>query len=279
MWDATISFRPLCEETRALTILSAAGRAAFANRWNAPIENTISEEDLEFLRVRMANIIEANPFYAAPEDETIQEIWCASDASNEGHGHVVWKDKVVDTSRSALARIDFPTELKRSHIFIKEMFGAARCLEDALSGITKARVWLAVDNTAVYWSIINGYSHNHHANALIQRIYSLLHRTSSILCMAAVPSACNAADCPSRNKPFDFIVEKECLNIIQDFRLGKGRGAMQNSFGPAQADGLRHEEPPDDDVFQPDILGELYNDDEREFHSVEGGGLAPWNRV
>jgi hypothetical protein len=256
LWDAVISLRPLCDESKPLELLSKAGKAVQKCNWDATLAGVVSEEEVEYLRSRLDIIVNASTYHTVRLQTGASVINCASDACTEGFGYVVWDGTTVDTNISQLRQIKFPERLSTAHIFLKEMYAAMQCIEAIARSHHGVRIRLAEDNTAVLWSLRNGYSHNRHANIMIQRIHRTLEQSNCTLDVFPVPSACNAADAPSRNKPYDETADAACRKVLDDFAKSLGRIAVSDKNGPAFNGRLRHEEP-DDNVWQNEDLADV----------------------
>ena len=261
LWDAVISLRPLCDETRALSTLSMAGKAVRNADWDAPISTSgISSDDIEFLRSRIDQIVSNNIFHTITKVPGSAVIECASDACGcgidkkgdvvqaAGYGYVIWKEGAVDIAASQLQQELFPEKLSQAHIYILEMYAALQCIKRAASLNPNGTIRLAEDNTAVLSSLRNGFSHNHVANEMIQRVYRCLEQSGCRLEVIPVPSAANAADAPSRGAPYSWEVDELCRATIATYISGMGRVGEGTKMAPDFSGGLRHEEP-DDNVW------------------------------
>lgn len=275
LWDAVISCRPLCNESRSLRILSAAGKAVSKNNWDEPITSSdITSDDVEYLRMRMDVIVNINPYHTMKKFIGNETIECASDAcgtgttsngniaKSAGYGYVVWADGVVDVLRSCLSQQSFPEPLSGAHIYILEMYAALMCVSKVATNYPGCTIRLAEDNTAVLGSLKNGYAHNHVANEMIQRIFLLLETRRCRLEMIPVPSKSNAADAPSRGLPYNLFVDQDCRRIMAMYtRLG--RVEKLERLGPEFTGNLRHDEPPDNVWTTESLnLASLFDDNE-----------------
>ena len=245
LWDATIALRPLCEESRALELMSKVGKTIRNNKWDEPLENCITQEDVKFLRDRIHDISHNNVFRTIDLHTPPTVVLCASDASNEGYGFVVWKGGVVEKTHSALSQMQFPKNLESAHIYIKEMYAAMQCIERTTLAFPHSTVRLAEDNSAVVWALRNGYSHNKISNEYIQRIHRCLSHTGCKLQVVPVPSKCNAADAPSRGWAYNVDVDAACREILEAFDAGLGKVKQTRAPAPFFTGGIRHEEPAD----------------------------------
>ena len=245
LWDATISLRSLCFEERTLSIMSRAGRAVVKNRWDDVISDVINSEEIEYLRSRIHAIVNSNifrTFQAAPSTATVL---CASDACDFGYGYVTWEDDIIQASLSELTQQAFPAKLCDHHIFLKEMWAALQCIERITETRTKSHIVIAEDNTAVAWALRNRFSHNKHANEMIQRVEKALDAAECTLQVVSVPSALNAADAPSRGWKYDNKIDIDCRAAINQAMRGIGKVAASADLKPPMTGRLRHEEPPE----------------------------------
>lgn len=245
LWDATISLRPLCEEAKALEFLSKVGKTIRNNKWDEPLKNCLLPEEIVYLRDRLHDIINNNVFRSIDPRMPDETILCASDASDNGYGFVIWQNDIVDKATSALTQISFPSNLSKSHIYIKEMYAAMQCIEKVANAHPNSIVRLAEDNTAVVWALRNGYSHNKISNEYILRIVACLRNKNCKLQIVPIPSKCNAADAPSRGWPYNNVADADCRRILHAFADGRGNVEQSAAMPPAFTGSIRHDEPDD----------------------------------
>jgi len=226
LWDATITGRPLCEETSCINVLRKAGaiaRRAGRGGWDqAAAPGTWSNEELSIIKSRIAQIAEQNVWrtYSPPAQEC--EIHAASDASGEiGLGGILY---LPDGAVEVVLRdrwIKYP-RLMKAHIFLKEYYAALTVLRILCTRFSKAHIYLAIDNTAVVYSLRCLYSSNAEACAFARRIHKLLSKAENTLSVVSVRSEDNGADEPSRDRDLKSEVCARCLRNIVDYIEGKG---------------------------------------------------------
>ena len=240
IWDATISGRPLYQEATAINLLREVARsvrsaqaAGLAKVWDRDMPEVWEHHSaaLHHLQDRVRSIITSNEWRELPErPSTTHTILAASDASGgsthgeeasiePGWGFLLLNEELPDEVCAGT----FPPELVQSHIYLKEMWSAVRCVEHICSRAPRARIVLGIDNTAVVGALRGRYSSNQHANEMIQRLDRVLAASSSVLEVVPLRSEDNPADGPSRKKPVVPRVRNACLHIFQKFMEGKIR--------------------------------------------------------
>lgn len=178
----------------------------------------------------------------------------ATDASNEG-----WGVEIITLNGSSIWSSGYqpwpecrpktgqPFEPCRAdHIFLKEMFAAAKGLEICDQKIGCKGIHLVIDNTAVAGAVRRGYSTNTLGNEMLERISRCSHRKRLV---HSVTSEDNAADSASRNLPLDAKrVERTTLNVKEALKGNLIGVAKRHPNLNRDDSGIRHTEGLEDDI-------------------------------
>lgn len=251
LWDVTVNVDHFYKESATIDILRKAGAEARSVGWDVVTKLTWTANEINLLNARVTTIVENNQWRIFHRTETTHTIHAASDASgNIGFGGIRWDPSGgnVETIVSGTWKENCP-ELAEAHIFLKEYLAAALTIEKITRLSQKARILLAVDNTALVHSLRARYSSNAHANEFIKRIVGALETSNCDLEIVAVASADNAADAASRNEPFSEKVFSRCHGQIVNHEIGRGLSGCQMNAAPTVCGSRRHEEPLTDDML------------------------------
>ena len=174
---------------RVAVTLVGAGR--FDPRWESKLK--LTEEEMTDLK-KMVDVVLTFPTGKFERNES-PEVFVFTDASNLGLGVVIiHKGKVIIKAREWS-----PSESLLS-INSKEVIAANWGVSIARKMFTNTPIMLAVDNTAAFFDIINGYSKEPEANKCVLEV-----RSGGNLGLIWVPTELMPADGPSRLKMDDTI--------------------------------------------------------------------------
>ena len=121
--------------------------------------------------------------------ELSQEIhFIATDASDTGYGYVELKTNNTPVGGQ------WDTTDKNLPIAYRELLAAQR----GIKIYSNAHVVLFIDNTTIYFSIKNGYSHSRQLNDILRGFFTIIQHNNLTCQPQWIPSEQNPADAPSR---------------------------------------------------------------------------------
>ncbi len=219
LWDQYVALRPLCELNATMSLLRrvailVGGRR---DRWDEPASLSVHEEnDLSRHMRRILQNAWHESNITAPRRGRVDPITICTDASGDiGIGAVILSP---DGSSPTVWLNEFPSGLRNSHIFLKEMAAATIYVSRLcrLFEIYNRQITVVVDNSAVAFALRNMYSSNSHASDMLKRLFSIISERSCFLEVIQVSSENNPADDPSRGK-----------RTLDPLRLARGVAAIQ----------------------------------------------------
>ena len=198
--------RPLCSTTsgqRVALLLRLAATAAAARGWDADLVlDPAQVAELE-RAWQVATSSPAHPFMDNDEDIDMKDYShiIASDASGSREGWI-FMERQARGQHEVLRDCTHTAVIPSSgHIYMKEMRAACSSVLAFFARFPDAEcVVLAVDNSAVYWGLYQGYTTHVEGKGCIDSLADVLPRVHPIL----VVSGDNPSDCPSRDEYGDF---------------------------------------------------------------------------
>ena len=188
VWNSYSVRSPLCYLPSSLSFIRDVARTTTQSpeAWDLPLD--VRSSTLAELSLRMSEV-EVNNWQGK---RPTQEVTVWSDASQEG-----WA-AVFEGEKETVAQGLF-TENPEWHIYIKEIFAAAKAIQLTASMFNNKKVLLMVDNMAAVYSIQRGHSSNFISNTLLAKLFRIAEEANLYIVCTWVSTLVQKADPFSRD--------------------------------------------------------------------------------
>lgn len=195
-----------------------------------------------------------NPIVVPVEtkEKTGPVVLVTSDASMKGYGWAVFEDLSQLEAARCSSRVEGTWDDEKEHIFMKEL----RCALMALRAAQGRRIHLIVDNSAVAWALLHGFSSSIKATEMMDDYETEMENLEKV---TLVVSQDNPGDCPSRaiqearEKAYrDWNVR--CMNLCTALKAEqqgwRWSSCKVEEYQKRAEERIRHSAPPDELVME-----------------------------
>ena len=265
VWDMTVSLETIAEVEPALKVLRRVTKG-IQNRkdWNVKVQ--VSREDSDVLAAMMLKakqrgemgISEAGPelkgyLYLATDANNTTIAWVSLDLEKP-HSMPQWTRGVNYDHRIAMV----------AHIFYKELEAATWGVEMFCEAYTQVTIYLAIDNSAVYFVLRRMFSGVPLASDYVERIIVALKKSGNALIPVLIPGVHNVSDSPTRGEPFSLERLQATWQALEAERKGGAR--RLHSWGEKRPRDMRErmrvEEAPEEVLDEQDAFEGSMEEDE-----------------
>jgi len=205
VWDMTIALETIAEVEPALQILRKVTEGVKERKdWRETVQ--ISKDDSEVLATMLQRAKERGEIgISRAEPVTKMYLYLATDANNENLAWVMLeKDKPIQMPSWVRGQnYDHRTAIK-AHIFFKELEASTWAIEIFCDVYQNVMMYLAVDNSAVFYVLRRLFCGAPLAECYVERIKAALKKSNNGMIPILAPGKHNVADCPTRGEAFSL---------------------------------------------------------------------------
>jgi len=226
MWDATIAMEGTsCLQEDLDVIRRITKGVTQVRQWAEVVEITQSEHLT--LTASLNRAMNRGDISVKDRFKTRAFVFAASDASSIKVGYVILgRERPTSVPDSANV---FAAKAVGSHIFFKELQGAAWAITDLAIQNPGTTIVLAIDNSALFYVLRRGFTSTTEGRPTIQFISQLLKETGCELLPVLIPGLQNVSDAPSRDEPLDLARTQATWRALYAATYGGSRHLM--NFG------------------------------------------------
>jgi len=224
VWDGTIALETIAEVEPALKVLRKVTKGVTQRKdWSVRVRITQEESDTLLTMIVRAKG-RGEMFLSEEIPASMDYVYLATDANNT---RVAWVHLSKETP------VNMPVWIKSvhydhrlamiAHIFFKELEAATWGIETFCEVYTGVAIYLALDNSAVYYVLRRMFSGVAMASSMVERITAALKKAKNVLFPVLVPGVHNVADSPTREEPFSLERLGATWHALEAERLGGAR--------------------------------------------------------